>query len=153
MPQLYYAAPLFTAAERAWNADNARRLRDLLPGWTVLVPQEFCAAFDPAPGQRPDFAAIFAACVRELERADAVLAVLDGADPDSGTCWEAGFAYARGIPVVGLRSDWRPGEDGAANCMLTRSCRAVVHGVEVAIPVLSVLARAPAGVNASVPAP
>jgi nucleoside 2-deoxyribosyltransferase len=141
MPALYYAAPLFTAAERSWNAANALRLRAALPGWTVLVPQEFCAPYDPLPGQRPDFGMIFRACVEHLERADLVLAVIDGADPDSGTCWEAGFAYARGRPVVALRTDWRPGEDNGANAMLTRSSRAVVRDLDGAVAALLAIAR------------
>jgi nucleoside 2-deoxyribosyltransferase len=39
--------------------------------------------------------------------ADAVLAVLDGVDVDSGTAAEIGFAAALGKPVVGLRLDLR----------------------------------------------
>ena len=42
-----------------------------------------------------------------LERARGVFAVLDGVDVDSGTASEIGFAAARGLPVVGLRTDWR----------------------------------------------
>ncbi len=131
-PALYYAGPLFTDAERAWNALNAAQLRAHFVGVDVLVPQEFCAAFDAPPGQKPDHGSIYGACLANLERAAAVLAVLDGPDADSGTCFEAGFAVARGIPVVGLRTDWRPAEDGAANCMLTRSCRTVVRDLDAA---------------------
>jgi nucleoside 2-deoxyribosyltransferase len=122
MSAVYFAAPLFTDAERAWNAGAVAALRRRLTGHEVLSPQEFCAAFDAGPGHGPDFARIYRACVEHLERAAAVLAVIDGPDPDSGTAWEAGFACARGIPVVALRTDWRPGEDGGGNCMLTRSC-------------------------------
>jgi nucleoside 2-deoxyribosyltransferase len=42
-----------------------------------------------------------------LERADGVLAILDGPDVDSGTAAEVGYAAARGTPVVGLRTDTR----------------------------------------------
>ncbi len=42
-----------------------------------------------------------------LNRADGVFAVLDGADIDSGTAAEVGWAAARGLPVVGWRSDVR----------------------------------------------
>jgi len=121
----YLAAPLFTAAEREFNRMLAAGLRANAGALEWLVPQEFCAVHDTghAAGAPPDFAAIFADCVAHLERAEVVVAVLDGADADSGTCWEVGYAYARGVPVVGLRTDWRPGEDGGANCMLTRSCR------------------------------
>lgn len=33
-------------------------------------------------------------------------AVLDGVDVDSGTAWEIGYAYARGKPIIGLRTDF-----------------------------------------------
>jgi nucleoside 2-deoxyribosyltransferase len=42
-----------------------------------------------------------------IERADAVLALLNGPDVDSGTAAEIGYAYARGCPVVGWRDDFR----------------------------------------------
>lgn len=126
---IYLAAPLFTAAEQAFNAELARRLR--AAGATVAVPQEFCAAYGGPPA---DFAAIHRACLDHLARATLVVAVLDGADPDSGTCFEVGWACARGIPVIGLRTDLRPGEDGGLpNCMLTRSCRCVVRSLDAAV--------------------
>jgi nucleoside 2-deoxyribosyltransferase len=56
------------------------------------------AAVDEAIGRRN---------VEMLERAAGVFAVLDGVDVDSGTASEIGFAAARGLPVVGLRTDWR----------------------------------------------
>jgi nucleoside 2-deoxyribosyltransferase len=146
MAQIYYAAPLFTAAERAWNIDNCRRLRAELAPAQVLVPQEFCAAFEG--GGAPDFAAIFAACREHLDRATVVLAVLDGPDSDSGTAWEAGYAFAKGIPVIGLRSDWRPAEDGTANCMLSRSCVSVVKSIDqAAAEIKRVLASARAAIR------
>jgi nucleoside 2-deoxyribosyltransferase len=144
MPTLYYAGPLFTDAERAWNAANVLTLRVRLPHWRVLVPQEFCAAFDSgAAGPRYDLVA--QACLDHLALADVVLAVLDGADPDSGTCFEAGWAVARGIPVIGLRTDWRPAEDGAANCMLTRTCRRVERSLDAAIGAIGSLHPGTAG--------
>jgi nucleoside 2-deoxyribosyltransferase len=44
---------------------------------------------------------------RAIDRADAVVAVLDGADVDSGTAAEIGYAFARGKRVIGYRSDVR----------------------------------------------
>jgi nucleoside 2-deoxyribosyltransferase len=43
-----------------------------------------------------------------------VLALLDGADVDSGTAAEIGFAAALGIPIVGVRLDFRPSGDNEA---------------------------------------
>lgn len=47
---------------------------------------------------------IYRANVALIERADAVLANLDffrGPEPDSGTCFEVGYAVAKGKPVFG----------------------------------------------------
>jgi hypothetical protein len=77
------------------------------------------APFDPA--------ALFRGNVDAIRRSAALVAILDGADADSGTCWECGFAYALGIPVIAVRTDIRQsGDDGALNLMLTRSCRAAI---------------------------
>ena len=44
---------------------------------------------------------------RAIDRADAVVAVLDGVDVDSGTAAEIGYAFARGKRIVGYRGDFR----------------------------------------------
>ena len=53
----------------------------------------------------------------------ALVAIMDGEDPDSGTCWEVGYAYAKGKPIVMIRTDFRswdqPGDP--YNLMLTQS--------------------------------
>jgi nucleoside 2-deoxyribosyltransferase len=137
MPTLYYAGPLFTDAERHWNAANAATLRAQLPQWNILMPQEFCAAFDAGITGKPDFGQVYKSCLSHLEQATMVLAILDGADADSGTSFEMGYASARNIPIIGLRTDWRPAEDGAGNCMLTRSCRLVVNNMSEAVVKIS----------------
>ena len=40
-----------------------------------------------------------------------VIAVLDGLHVGAGTAWELGYAYAKGIPTIGLKTDESP-EDG-----------------------------------------
>ena len=42
-----------------------------------------------------------------IDAADALVAVLDGPDVDSGTAAEIGYAFARGKPIVGYRGDFR----------------------------------------------
>jgi nucleoside 2-deoxyribosyltransferase len=49
-----------------------------------------------------------------IRSSDAVLAILDGTDVDSGTASEIGYAAALGIPVVGLRLDSRVTGDNRA---------------------------------------
>jgi nucleoside 2-deoxyribosyltransferase len=112
--RIYLAGPLFTAAERAFN----RRLRDLLEkyGHEVWLPQEH----EPRSQAARD---IFLTDIEGLESSDVVVANMDGPDPDSGTCWECGYAYKK-KPIVVYRTDFRASGDTdttAYNLMLTES--------------------------------
>ena len=104
--KLYFAGPLFSAAERSWNAEVATVLREA--GHEVFLPQEQELGRDAA--------AIFSTDVAGLDSADGVVAILDGPDPDSGTSWEVGYAYRR-KPIVLVRTDIR----AAYNAMLTEA--------------------------------
>lgn len=42
-----------------------------------------------------------------IDRSDAVFAILDGVDVDSGTAAEIGYGFARGKRACGLRTDFR----------------------------------------------
>ena len=94
--KIYFAGPLFSAAERAWNEELVGALR--AAGHDVFLPQE------QEPGK--DAAGIFATDVAGIDRADALVAIMDGPDPDSGTAWEVGYAY-RKKPVILVRTDFR----------------------------------------------
>ena len=100
--RIYLAGPLFTTAERDWNDGLAARLT--AGGHDVYLSQAH-----PAP--EPTGRAIFQKDLDALDRADGVVAIMDGPDPDSGTAWECGYAYARGKPVVLFRSDIRDSGD------------------------------------------
>ncbi|MGE3962057.1 MAG: nucleoside 2-deoxyribosyltransferase [Dehalococcoidia bacterium] len=116
--RIYLAGPLFTQAERAWNALLADGLR--AAGHEVFLPQ----AEEPAA---PTPVALYENNVRGLRDAEVVVAILDGPDPDSGTSWECGYAAGIGTPVVTVRTDFRrAGDDPAAdlNLMLSQSAAA-----------------------------
>lgn len=118
---VYLAGPLFTIAERQFNKNLAQELRDL--GYTVFLPQE-------EEPREISARAIFEMDVSGIDRARAVVAILDGPDPDSGTCWECGYAYAKGKPVVAVRTDFRNASDGGFapyNLMLSESASQHVH--------------------------
>lgn len=123
--QLYVAGPLFTQAEWTWNAKLAAALR---ARYDVVLPQEasahMLAGTEPfSPG------ALFQTNVASLERADVVIAILDGADVDSGTAWECGYAHKLRTPVIGLRTDLRRGGDdpgAGVNLMLSQGCRKLI---------------------------
>jgi nucleoside 2-deoxyribosyltransferase len=111
--KLYFAGPLFTTAERAWNAEVVAVLREA--GHEIFLPQE------QEPGK--DAAGIFAVDVGGMDWADGVVAIMDGSDPDSGTCWEVGYTYGRGKPIVLVRTDFRDlaGRSGTYNPMMAES--------------------------------
>lgn len=93
--RIYMAGPLFTRGEADFNAALASRLR----GHEVFLPQE-------TEQRNATAASIFLGDVAGIEWANVVVANMDGADPDSGTCWECGFAYKR-KPVILYRTDIR----------------------------------------------
>jgi nucleoside 2-deoxyribosyltransferase len=130
---LYLAGPLFTSPERDWNAALATRLETA--GHEVFLPQAH-----PAP--EPTGAAIFRKDLAGLDWAEGVVAIMDGPDPDSGTSWECGYAYATRKPVVLFRSDLRRSGDAgglAYNAMLIGA--ADVH-IEIDLASVDVAAKA-----------
>lgn len=110
--KLYLAGPLFTTAERAFNKQLADRLA--AGGHEVLLPQERGPDGDITAGEGSNVRDLSMSAreillknKRDLDAADAVVAIMDGADPEPGTAWECGYAYALGKPTVHLRTDIR----------------------------------------------
>ncbi len=115
--RIYFAAPLFNAAEQRFNARLTWQLEER--GHSVFLPQR--DGFEMAEvdtDARPDTAAemrsrVFHLDSSEVIAADLVLAVLDGRVPDEGVCVEIGIAWAtrnadRGARrIVGLKTDSR----------------------------------------------
>ena len=63
---------------------------------------------------------------KALESSDLIVAIIDGADADSGTAWEMGYAFALGKPVIALRTDFRRvGHHEHVNLMLEQSAKVV----------------------------
>jgi nucleoside 2-deoxyribosyltransferase len=120
--KVYLAAPLFSEAEQVYN----RALHDDLSAhlFEVYLPQE---VGDTSHTRKKDeHRAIFTQHVHALDEADVVVAVVDGADADSGTSWEMGYAFARGKQVVALRTDFRrAGHHELVNLMLEESSTVV----------------------------
>lgn len=111
--KLYFAGPLFTTPERTWNSEVVAALR--AAGHEIFLPQE------QEPGK--DAAGIFATDVGGIDWADGLVAIMDGPDPDSGTCWEVGYAYGTKKAIVLVRTDFRDlaGRSGTYNPMMAES--------------------------------
>lgn len=125
--KVYVASPLgFAESTKAFMHQWERALADA--GMEVLSPwanAEHGAAFARAHSQptweervaalRAVNMTIGAANAAMIRACDAVAAVLDGVDVDSGTASEIGFAAALGKRVFGLRTDARQTGDNAGS--------------------------------------
>ena len=121
--KIYQAGPLFSEAERNWHLGFKQKL--VAAGHEVMWPGEFFTQ-----EEIDSFCADAAKKIMERDRAaidacDVVVALLDGTQVDDGTAWEIGYAYAKGKPVVGIRTDFRNAGDtthGRVNAMIEGSC-------------------------------
>jgi nucleoside 2-deoxyribosyltransferase len=121
--RIYLAAPLFSEAERDFN----RKLYEILTFhfFEVYLPQD--AGDDSCCRNHEAHREIFKKHVAAFRSIDIVVAVVDGADADSGTAWEMGYAVGTGKPVIALRTDFRmAGRCEHVNLMLEQSARVVV---------------------------
>jgi len=117
--KLYVASPLgFSEAGRQFYYDRllprlAAAGCEILDPWTLTDAAKIKAASDMPYGQdkRDAWRKLCAEIGRNNAEAiadcDALLAVLDGSDVDSGTAAEIGFAFALKKRIVGYRSDFR----------------------------------------------
>jgi Nucleoside 2-deoxyribosyltransferase len=76
--------------------------------------------------------AVFKHDINNINNSDIVVAMLDYKlednefEPDSGTVWECGYAFANNIPVIGVRNV----EDQPLNLMLAGSLTAFFNGTK-----------------------
>lgn len=118
--KVYFAAPLFSEAEREYNL----KLTELLEsyGYEVFLPQRdgFLAPELEGKTEEEKIKMIFEKDRDEVLRADILFMVLDGRIPDEGACVELGIAYANNKRCYGIKSDARSVElDMDLNPMIT----------------------------------
>jgi len=125
--KIYLAAPLFSQRERQYNRRLAERLDALLPRCAVVLPQDFRVGPRGASfNDRRHLKVLPGRCMKEIAGADVVLALLDGADADSGVAFEVGYARGIGKPVLGVRTDYRQLQVKGLNVMLAEGCSHVL---------------------------
>ena len=107
--RVYLASPAFSAAWTAFREELHQVLGAL--GLEVVDPWDWAGE----PPTTPQAALALARVnFSNLETCGCVLAILDGADADSGVCIEVGFATALGRLCHGLRTDFRQSGEVAA---------------------------------------
>jgi nucleoside 2-deoxyribosyltransferase/predicted secreted protein len=132
--RIYLAAPLFSEAERLYNLSIATALGK--HSFNVHIPQDI--GDSSAQRDQGGNTSIFEENLCALQGSDIVVAIIDGADADSGTAWEMGYAKALGKRVIALRTDFRHvGRHEHVNLMLEQSSTVVSSRDEL----MQVLAR------------
>ncbi len=104
--KVYIAGKIWTDEEKE-TLDKVDKLCKKL-GFETFLPHRdvgFAESVKDAPR-------IFKGDITEgFQGCNLIIACLDGLHVGAGTAWELGYAYAKGIPAIGLKTDESP-EDG-----------------------------------------
>ena len=116
--KIYLAGPIFSLNERNFNKDLANAIFNEA-GYEVFLPQE-----NPLKGEPTDenFSKLFIKLIKKIDESDLMVSIVDGADSDSGTCIEMGYAYGIKKPIIGIRTDFRNLETKGVNLMVFYVC-------------------------------
>lgn len=123
--KVYLAGPLFSLNERVSNRRLAAAINALMPECDVILPQDF--KYHGKFNDKQFFRDVYRACITGLDECNVCVAILDGPSSDDGTCYEVGYAVGKGIPVIGVRTDYRASQEKGCNIMLSQGCTEFVH--------------------------
>ena len=118
--RVYFAAPLFSQAERDYNLKVTHILERY--DYQVFLPQRdgFLAPELEGLTEEEKTKKIFDKDCKELLAADIFFGILDGRAPDEGVCVELGMAYSNNKRCYGFKTDARAVEkDMDLNPMIT----------------------------------
>jgi len=122
--RIYLAAPLFSEAERTYNHEISALLRSNY--YEIYLPQE--ESDDRAARDKKEHQRIYQQNKKAIRNSDIIVALIDGADADSGTSWEIGYAAGLGKKIIALRTDFRmTGTHERVNLMLEQSAQVVTN--------------------------
>ena len=135
--KIYQAGPLFTEADRDWHKKFSSALNNkghisIWPG-DLFEDGHLLSLGSKAKNH------IFEKCRNAIDECDIVVALLDGTQVDDGTSWEIGYAFAKNIPIYGIRTDFRNGGDTShsmVNCMIECSCKGIAKSISDLIALL-----------------
>ncbi len=105
MTLIYVAGPLFSSHER-WYLEMIAQELDAA-GFSTFLPHRDAGLLDTPSLTLDQKSAIFYSDVHALDDCELCVALLTGADQDSGTSAELGYMYARGKLCFGISDDFR----------------------------------------------
>lgn len=114
MKHVYIAGPFFNETE----LKNVEYVESVLTerGFSYFSPVRHEVRTEPGTVEWAHD--IFKLDVENLDKADVVVLLYYGVYSDTGTAWECGYAYAKGIPVVVVHVD----ENADSNLMMHIGC-------------------------------
>ena len=96
---IYIAGPFFTDEERAFLKIVIESVKEIFPNDELFIPMEHFIPNGENLSNNEWAEAVFKMDVEALNKCDRVVAAYLGLRSDTGTAWEIGYAYAKGIPV------------------------------------------------------
>ena len=127
MKKIYLAAPFFTETEIEVYRRVIRDLRE--EGYEVYVPQEHTIENAWSLSNEDWAMRVYREDCSAIEKCDTVMVLNFGMYSDSGTAWEAGYAYAKGKQVVQVLCG---GENATYSLMMMNGCHNIVELPQVA---------------------
>lgn len=96
---IYIAGPFFTDEERTFLKIVIESVKETFPNEKLFIPMEHFIPNGENLSNNEWAEAVFKMDVEALNKCDRVVAAYLGLRSDTGTAWEIGYAYAKGIPV------------------------------------------------------
>lgn len=96
---IYIAGPFFTDEERTFLKIVIESVKETFPNEKLFIPMEHFIPNGENLSNNEWAEAVFKMDVEALNKCNRVVAAYLGLRSDTGTAWEIGYAYAKGIPV------------------------------------------------------
>ena len=96
---IYIAGPFFTDEERDFLKIVIESTKEFFPDEELFIPMEHFIPNGENLSNNEWAEAVFKMDVEALNKCNRVIAAYSGLYSDTGTAWEIGYAYAKGIPV------------------------------------------------------
>ena len=97
---IYIAGPFFTDEERDFLKIVIESTKEFFPDEELFIPMEHFIPNGENLSNNEWAEAVFKMDVAALDKSDLVIASYLGLRSDTGTAWEIGYAYAKGISIT-----------------------------------------------------
>ena len=119
----YIAGPL-------WKEEDRKKVEELNNLCKEVGFETFVPHLDAGVYEQGDSTSFFEKDSKALDDCQVIVALLDWKFVGSGTAWEIGYAYAKGIPIIGLVEDLNSVNTFDRMCVMTFNSAKLVDSKE-----------------------